>query len=95
MLNLKFNLAASFQNTVNKILFKKTKTAIEMFKARTKKNNVELVVAGGVAANKSSRPGSRDLSSWPTNLERYCGWTSSPLLMSTHRMPMGALPVVL
>ena len=60
--NLKFNLAASFQNTVNKILFKKTKTAIEMFKARTKKNKVELVVAGGVAANKSIRNNLTNLS---------------------------------
>ena len=34
---MKYNLAASFQNTVNKILFKKTKIAIEMFKEKTKK----------------------------------------------------------
>ena len=31
---LKFNLAASFQNTINKILYKKTKIAIEMLKKR-------------------------------------------------------------
>ena len=31
---LKFNLAASFQNTINKILYKKTKIAIEMFKKK-------------------------------------------------------------
>ena len=34
---LKYNLAASFQNTINKILYKKTKVAIEMFKDKTKK----------------------------------------------------------
>ncbi|MDC3127072.1 tRNA (adenosine(37)-N6)-threonylcarbamoyltransferase complex transferase subunit TsaD [Candidatus Pelagibacter bacterium] len=52
---MKYNLAASFQNTVNKILFKKTKVAIEAFKNRTKKQEVQLVVAGGVAANHSIR----------------------------------------
>ena len=52
---MKYNLAASFQNTVNKILFKKTKVAIETFKDRTKKKEVQLIVAGGVAANKSIR----------------------------------------
>ena len=31
---LKINLAASFQNTINKILYKKTKIAIEMFKKK-------------------------------------------------------------
>ena len=34
---MKYNLAASFQNTINKILFKKTKVAIETFKDKTKK----------------------------------------------------------
>ncbi len=52
---MKYNLAASFQNTVNKILYKKTKIAIEMFKEKTKSKNPKLVVAGGVAANKSIR----------------------------------------
>ena len=28
---MKYNLAASFQNTINKILYKKTKIAIETF----------------------------------------------------------------
>ena len=53
--NMKYNLAASFQNTINKILLKKTKVAIETFKDRTKKKEVQLIVAGGVAANKSIR----------------------------------------
>ena len=52
---LRYNLAASFQNTINKILYKKTKIAIEMFKEKTKKKEVQLIVAGGVAANKSIR----------------------------------------
>ena len=52
---LRYNLAASFQNTINKILYKKTKIAIEEFKNKTKINKIEFVVAGGVAANKSIR----------------------------------------
>ena len=53
--NLKYNLAASFQNTINKILYKKTKVAVEMFRKKTKKENFQLIVAGGVAANESIR----------------------------------------
>ena len=52
---LKYNLAASFQNTINKILYKKTKTAVQMFREKTKKENFQLIVAGGVAANESIR----------------------------------------
>ncbi len=52
---LKYNLAASFQNTINKILYKKTKVAVEMFIEKTKKENFQLIVAGGVAANKTIR----------------------------------------
>ena len=52
---MKYNLAASFQNTVNKILYKKTKIAVQIFKEKTKKKDVKLVIAGGVAANKSVR----------------------------------------
>ncbi len=52
---LKYNLAASFQNTVNKILYKKTKVAVNVFREKTKKNNFQFVVAGGVAANKTIR----------------------------------------
>ena len=52
---LKYDLAASFQNTINKILYKKTKVAIEMFIKKTKKENLQLIVAGGVAANKTIR----------------------------------------
>ncbi len=52
---MKYNLAASFQNTVNKILLKKTEVAIQMFKEKTNKKKVTLIVAGGVAANNSIR----------------------------------------
>ena len=52
---LKYNLAASFQNTINKILYKKTKVAVDMFRKKIKKENFQLIVAGGVAANESIR----------------------------------------
>ena len=51
----KFDLAASFQKTVVKILYKKTKIAfIEFEKQITSKKKI-FVVAGGVAANKNIR----------------------------------------
>ena len=59
---LKYDLAASFQNTINKILYKKTKTAVDMFKNKTKSKDVKLVVAGGVAANKTIRENLTNLS---------------------------------
>jgi len=52
---LRYNLAASFQNTINKILYKKTKIAINDFKEKTNIKKVQLIVAGGVAANKTIR----------------------------------------
>jgi len=52
---LRYNLAASFQNTVNKILYKKTEIAIKKFKEKTQIEKVRLIVAGGVAANISIR----------------------------------------
>jgi len=55
-LQLKYNLAASFQNTVNKILLKKTKEAMRQFKSKTLlKVRMPFIVAGGVAANQSIR----------------------------------------
>ena len=59
---LKYNLAASFQNTINKILYKKTKIAIQMFKEKINTSNINLVVAGGVAANISIRENLKKLS---------------------------------
>jgi N6-L-threonylcarbamoyladenine synthase len=53
---LKYNLAASFQHTVNKILEKKTKEAMRQFKIKTSlKKNIPFIIAGGVAANMSIR----------------------------------------
>ena len=52
---LRYNLAASFQDTINRILYKKTKVAVEMFREKTKKENFQLIVAGGVAANETIR----------------------------------------
>ena len=58
----KYNLAASFQNTINKILYKKTKVAVDMFKKKTKTDNFQFIVAGGVAANESIRKNLTNLS---------------------------------
>ena len=52
----KYDLAASFQKTIEEILNKKTKIAFEEFKKRNLKNKTNnFVVAGGVAANKKIR----------------------------------------
>ena len=47
----KYHLAASFQKTINEILYEKTKIAMEEFLKN--KENIEktFVIAGGVAAN--------------------------------------------
>tara|TARA_X000001036_G_scaffold274563_1_gene255012 strand:- start:1006 stop:2079 length:1074 start_codon:yes stop_codon:yes gene_type:complete len=47
----KFDLAASFQKTVNEILYKKTKIAFCDFEKDNKPKEKVFVVAGGVAAN--------------------------------------------
>tara|TARA_B100000886_G_scaffold321721_1_gene264141 strand:+ start:878 stop:1951 length:1074 start_codon:yes stop_codon:yes gene_type:complete len=51
----KYDLAASFQKTINEILYKKTKIAFKEFKKINKIKKNAFVVAGGVAANKSIR----------------------------------------
>ena len=51
----KFDLAASFQKTIEKILFKKTKIAFNEFEKQLNPKKKILVVAGGVAANKNIR----------------------------------------
>ena len=52
----KFNLAASFQRTIEEILYKKTRIAFELFNNRNKnKKTSNFVAAGGVAANKNIR----------------------------------------
>ncbi len=51
----KFDLAASFQKTVEEILYKKTKIAFTDFEKQNKVKEKVFVVAGGVAANKNIR----------------------------------------
>ena len=50
-----YDLAASFQKTVEDILYKKTRIAFEQFEKSNKKKINKFVVAGGVAANKKIR----------------------------------------
>jgi len=47
----KYHLAASFQKTVNEILYEKTKIAMGEFLKNKKNNQKNFVIAGGVAAN--------------------------------------------
>ena len=52
----KKDMAASFQATINKIIYAKTRNAILEYKSLVKsKKDLKIVVAGGVAANKSIR----------------------------------------
>ena len=51
----KFDLAASFQKTIEEILYKKTKIAFNEFEKQNKLKDKIFVVAGGVAANKKIR----------------------------------------
>jgi N6-L-threonylcarbamoyladenine synthase len=51
----KFDLAASFQKTIEEILYKKTKIAFNEFEKQNKPKDKIFVVAGGVAANKNIR----------------------------------------
>ena len=51
----KFNLAASFQKTIEEILKKKTKIAFSEFEKENYLKEKTFVVAGGVAANKKIR----------------------------------------
>jgi len=50
----KFDLAASFQKTIEEILYKKSKIAFKEFR-KINNNGNKFVVAGGVAANKKIR----------------------------------------
>ena len=59
----RYNLAASFQETINKILTKKTKVAMEKFREEISGNSLRpFVVAGGVAANETIRKSLKELS---------------------------------
>jgi N6-L-threonylcarbamoyladenine synthase len=48
----KFDLAASFQKTIEKIIYEKTKKAFEIYLEESKNQKRTFVIAGGVAANK-------------------------------------------
>ena len=51
----KYHLAASFQKTINEILYEKTKIAMEIFLKNKKNKENTFVIAGGVASNLSIR----------------------------------------
>ena len=59
----KYNLAASFQETINKILKKKTEVAMNKFKEEVSNSSTKsFVVAGGVAANETIRKSLKEIS---------------------------------
>ena len=58
----KYDLAASFQKTIEEILNKKTKVAFDEFKKISFKKDNIFVIAGGVAANKKIRDNLEKLS---------------------------------
>ncbi len=59
----KYNLAASFQETINKILIKKTEVAMKQFREEVSDNSIKpFVIAGGVAANETIRKNLKKLS---------------------------------
>jgi N6-L-threonylcarbamoyladenine synthase len=51
----KYHLAASFQKTINEILYEKTKVAMQEFLKNKKNKKNTFVIAGGVASNLSIR----------------------------------------
>ena len=51
----KYDLAASFQKTIEEILYKKSQVAFKEFKNINGDNGKKFIVAGGVAANKKIR----------------------------------------
>jgi len=51
----KYNLAATFQKTIEEILYKKSEVAFKQFKEINNINKKTFVIAGGVAANKEIR----------------------------------------
>ena len=58
----KYDLAASFQNTIEEILSHKSKVAFNEFKKRNKNKSNIFVIAGGVASNKKIRIKLKELS---------------------------------
>jgi len=60
--NEKYHLAASFQKTINEILYEKTKVAMDEFLKNKKNKKNTFVIAGGVASNLSIRKNLKNLS---------------------------------
>ena len=59
----KYDLAASFQETINKILKKKTEVAMSQFRDEISDKSIKyFVVAGGVAANETIRKSLKEVS---------------------------------
>ena len=58
----KYHLAASFQKTIEDILYEKSKYAMDLFKKKHNKNKKVFVIAGGVASNNKIRKKLTDLS---------------------------------
>ena len=58
----KYHLAASFQKTIEEILYKKSKIAFKEFKKNNKCKENIFVIAGGVASNRNIRKKLTDLS---------------------------------
>jgi len=58
----KYHLAASFQKTINEILYEKTKVAMKEFEKNNENKEKIFVIAGGVAANLSIRENLTNLS---------------------------------
>ncbi len=58
----RYDLAASFQKTIEEILVKKTKIAFDQFKKISNNKNNVFVIAGGVAANSNIRKNLEKLS---------------------------------
>ena len=58
----KYDLAASFQKTIEEILYKKSKIAFKEFKKNNKCKENIFVIAGGVASNRNIRKKLTDLS---------------------------------
>jgi len=58
----KYNLAASFQKTINEILYEKTKVAMDNFLKNKKNKKNIFVIAGGVASNMKIRENLKKLS---------------------------------
>jgi len=57
----KYHLAASFQKTINEILYVKSKIAMEQFSKNRKNKKNTFVIAGGVASNLTIRKNLNDL----------------------------------